>query len=68
MRGFLLLLIGVGSLFLDAFLIQWIANTIVGPYGQHGYTYAQAFNISFALTTSTTAALVIMMLIKALLD
>jgi len=68
MRGFLFILIAIGSVFLDAFLIQWIAHTIVGPYGQHGYTFGQAFEISFALTTSALAGMVVLIFIKLILD
>jgi hypothetical protein len=68
MRGFLVFLAVAGTVFLDAWLIQWIAHTIVSPYGQHGYTYAQALEISFALTTSALAGIVVMVIIKLLAD
>lgn len=68
MRGFLVFLVVAWSVFLDAFLIQWIAHTIISPFGQHGYTYSQALEISFALTTSALAALVVTVIIKLLAD
>jgi hypothetical protein len=68
MRGFLIFLAVAGSIFLDAFLIQWITHTILSPYGQHGYTYAQALEISFALTTSALAGVVMAVIIKLLAD
>lgn len=68
MRGVLLILLAVGSVFIGGLFTMWISDAIVSPYGLHGFTYAQALKISFISTISFIVAGIISIGIKVLSD